>query len=302
VLSCSYCDKEGKWVRTKENHLIGRKIMLFAKLYLDVACCFRFNDYKPMIMGNADDIDQINKIFNELECGSGADLLEKLQIMANRLLDYKFWFREIKKYRRFRARFVLPKAISFSGLLNMDDYLFESLDIVGYDLIQTDKFVMHNNPLEEWRSRNNGTDLYVKNAEWNIQKWYWFPIIIEETVDEPVLRDLMLHIPSFYDDIDIIRAFINDIDIEGTNPIKCRPEFRPREKKINSLNLRYLFYSKPKKHPILVVKAVYILGFLKNALINGFNEYGEYYSTCFVIGVNVMACFNRNYNYGYDSF
>jgi hypothetical protein len=63
-----------------------------------------------------------------------------------------------------------------------------------------------------------------------------------------------------------------------------------------------MFNLKPRKHPILVAKAVYIFSFLKNALLNGWNECEEYHSTCFVIGINVKECFNRNYNYGYESF
>jgi hypothetical protein len=40
---------------------------------------------------------------------------------------------------------------------------------------------------------------------------------------------------------------------------------------------------------------------LENALINGYNEGEEYHCSCFIIGINVFECFNRNYNYGYDS-
>jgi hypothetical protein len=140
------------------------------------------------------------------------DLLEKLQIMANRLLDYKFWFMEFKRYRRFRSIFVLPKALEFSGFLDMEQYRFEEFDLAEFSLVQIDEFIIHDNPLEDWRVLNRKNDLYVKNAEWCIQKWYWFPRIIEETVNEPMLRDLMLHIPNFYEEIDVIRMFIEKID------------------------------------------------------------------------------------------
>jgi hypothetical protein len=54
-------------------------------------------------------------MFEKLECKVGAELLEKIQFMTNSLLDYQFWFAEIKKYRNFRANFILPKALTFSG-------------------------------------------------------------------------------------------------------------------------------------------------------------------------------------------
>jgi hypothetical protein len=183
----------------------------------------------------------------------------------------------------------------------MKQYKFEEFNLIEFDLIQIDNFTVHDSCLEEWRVPNRKDDLYIRNAEWCIQKWYWFPRIIEETVNEPVLRDLMLHIPNFYEEIDVIRLFVERIDIDGESDIRRR-QLRPREFKINSLNLKYMFYSKPKKHPILVAKAVYMFSFLKNALVNGWNECGEYHSACFVIGINVKECFKRNYNYGYESF
>jgi hypothetical protein len=166
--------------------------------------------------------------------------------MANRLLDYKFWCKEIKRYPRFRSNFTPPKALEFSGYFDMERYIFEEFDLVDYNLVQIDKFIIHDNPLEDRRIRNRENDLYIKNAEWNILKWNWYPKIIEETVNGPILRDLMSHIPNFYEEIDVIRMFINDIDIDGTNLTRRRREFRPREMKINSLSLRYMFYSKPK--------------------------------------------------------
>jgi hypothetical protein len=40
---------------------------------------------------------------------------------------------------------------------------------------------------------------------------------------QPELRNLMLYIPQFYDEIDSIRMFTKEIDIEGKLPISCRP-------------------------------------------------------------------------------
>jgi hypothetical protein len=87
---------------------------------------------------------------------------------------------------------------------------------------------------------------------------------------------------------------MKEIDVEGNRPMKRRPECRVRERKANSLCLKYLFHTKPLKHPILVAKAVYILSFLKNAVINGYDEYEGYYYSCINIGINVLACFEKN--------
>jgi hypothetical protein len=69
----------------------------------------------------------------------------------------------------------------------------------------------------------------------------WYPRIIDETLGKPELRLLMLQIPQFMEEIDVIRMFIKEIDIEGIKPMKCKPEPISRERKVNSLCLRYRF-------------------------------------------------------------
>jgi hypothetical protein len=41
----------------------------------------------------------------------------------------------------------------------------------------------------------------VKNAGWNVRKWWWYLRIIDENRGEPELRPLMLYIPQFYDNM-----------------------------------------------------------------------------------------------------
>jgi hypothetical protein len=40
---------------------------------------------------------------NELKMNSGAELLDLMMKMEDRLLDRNFWFREIKAYRKLKA-------------------------------------------------------------------------------------------------------------------------------------------------------------------------------------------------------
>jgi hypothetical protein len=101
VLFCCRYNEEGECEDIDEINQLHMKGPKYRKIYFELACSIDFNDYKPMIKENEEDTYQVNKIFNELECSTGTELLEKLLIMANRLLDYKFWSREIKKYRKF---------------------------------------------------------------------------------------------------------------------------------------------------------------------------------------------------------
>jgi hypothetical protein len=50
--------------------------------------------------------------------------------MVDRLLDYKFWFNEIKAYRILKNRLTPLKAICFLGFLDMSNYDFTVYDLV----------------------------------------------------------------------------------------------------------------------------------------------------------------------------
>jgi hypothetical protein len=83
-------------------------------LHFDLICCWKLVNYRPAIEGDEEAIQNVNDMFVKLDCEDGRMLLDMIFQMANRLLDYKFWLAEIKKYRRFRANFILPKALTFS--------------------------------------------------------------------------------------------------------------------------------------------------------------------------------------------
>jgi hypothetical protein len=51
----------------------------------------------------------VNGMLEELDYNSGKYLLEKMPIMADRLLDHKFWFEETRKYRRLELILFFPK-------------------------------------------------------------------------------------------------------------------------------------------------------------------------------------------------
>jgi hypothetical protein len=104
----------------------------------------------------------------------------------------------------------------------------------------------------------------------------------------------MLYIPQFYDDIDSIRKFTKDIDIEGKIPMKCKPKFRRRIVQETSLYLKRISWIKPSKHPILVAKAVYILSFLKHALVNCYNFWNCKGYIEEMTGYQVEACLKRD--------
>jgi hypothetical protein len=55
-------------------------------------------------------------------------------------------------------------------LLDLNEYVFDTFNLMKHDLILIDKFEIHDNPLDEWRNRECKNDLYVKNAGWNVQK------------------------------------------------------------------------------------------------------------------------------------
>jgi hypothetical protein len=76
--------------------------------------------------------------------------------------------------------------------------------------------------------------------------------------------------------------------------------FRRRIIKATSLYLKRIFWMKPNKHPILVAKAVYILSFLKHAIVNCHRYWNSSGYIEEMTGYQVEACFKRNYDFHYN--
>jgi hypothetical protein len=231
---------------------------------------------------------------------NGWELLVLMVQMADRLLDYKFWFREIKEYRRLKRILTPPIAIEFSGFLEVNDISFVTFNLIAYTPIIIEKFIIHTVSLDLIDRKTSEVSLYVRNVKWNLLKWWWYLRIIDDTRGEPDLRSLMLYIPQFYNEIDSIRMFMKEIDIEGVVPMERRPSFRKRIIKATSLILKRVFWMKPNKHPILVAKAVYIFSFLKHAIINCHNYWNSSSYIEEMTGYQIEACFKRDYNLHYN--
>jgi hypothetical protein len=87
-------------------------------------------------------------MMDALEVNNGFELLDLMILMANCLLDYKFWFKKIKAYRKLKSKLVLPKAIVFLFFLNLDEYDFSSAEIVDFVPITIDLFKTHKKQLK----------------------------------------------------------------------------------------------------------------------------------------------------------
>jgi hypothetical protein len=72
--------------------------MFCKRVRFNVFCYWEFQHYKPTILDNEKDRQIVVSIMEELGLKNGVKLLSLMLSMADKLLDYKFWFREIKEY------------------------------------------------------------------------------------------------------------------------------------------------------------------------------------------------------------
>jgi hypothetical protein len=77
-------------------------------------------------------------------------------------MDYKMWFRMIKEYRRFRPKFILPKAIC-SSWIDMRGCL-DTMDMAKAVEVVTGRSEMDKNPLLGWKRSldTNGVEFEEK--------------------------------------------------------------------------------------------------------------------------------------------
>jgi hypothetical protein len=86
---------------------------VFGGAMFELLCYWEFQCYKPAILGSVEECQIVNEIMNATGVSNGSELLDLLKKMADRLLDYRFWFNEIKAYRKLKRLLTPPKAIEF---------------------------------------------------------------------------------------------------------------------------------------------------------------------------------------------
>jgi hypothetical protein len=144
----------------------------YDSLVFVLLCYWDFLHYRSAIKGNEEDRQHVLSVMNQFNLNNGTELLDLMLKLANILLNYKLWFLEIKKYRRFRSRLIPPKGICFSGFFNPEEDMFAYISLVPYTPVMIDTFKVHKKPLKVIRTKNSGKSLYERNAEWNMRKWW----------------------------------------------------------------------------------------------------------------------------------
>jgi hypothetical protein len=149
-----------------------KNAIFYKSVRFDVFCNWEILHYKLALLGNEEDRQVVVTTMDDLGVKKGSELLDLMLQMADRLLDYKFWFKEIKAYRKLRRVLTPPKAIGFSGFLDLNDYSYEEFGLIDYTQTEVVMFKIHKKPLEIFRTKNLGRSIYERNAEWNICKWW----------------------------------------------------------------------------------------------------------------------------------